>query len=59
MTIQGSVGLAFLAAFITALVYTLLNPPMTWRPFIVWFVTFFVFALVLLAGPTLTVTVGR
>jgi hypothetical protein len=59
VTIQGSVGLAFLAALLAAAVYTLLNPPVTWRPFIVWFVTFFVFALVLLAGPTLTVTVGR
>jgi hypothetical protein len=59
MTIQGSVGLAFLAALLAALVYTLLNPPVTWRPFIVWFFTFLVFALVLLAGPTLTIQIGR
>jgi uncharacterized membrane protein YhfC len=59
MTITGSVGLALLAALLGAMVYTILNPPMTWRPFVVWFITFFVFALVLLAGPTLTIQVGR
>jgi uncharacterized protein (DUF983 family) len=59
MTIQGSVGLSILAALLAALVYTLLNPPVTWRPFVVWFVTFLVFALVLLTGPTLTIQVGR
>jgi hypothetical protein len=59
MTIEGSVGLSILAALLTAIVYTVLNPPITLRPFVVWFVTFFVFALVLFAGPTLTVTVGR
>lgn len=58
MSIGGALGLSILAAALATLVYWLCGRS-TLPAWAVMFLTLLVFGLVLLAGPTLTIQVGR